>query len=78
MPDADQRLRDAETRLTVLEGKQSAHEDICALRYQGIIERLDANKDQTRRMFWMIAILILSLLGGRQILDTLLNIIPGL
>lgn len=78
MSEDDQRLRAAENRLTILEGKQTAHEDICALRYQGIIERLDANKDQTRRMFWMIAILILSLLGGRQILDTLLNIIPGM
>lgn len=78
MGDDDQRLREAENRLTILEGKQSAHEDICACRYKGIIERLDANKEQSRRLFWMIGALVLALLGGRQVFDTILSMMPGL
>lgn len=72
------RVAGVERQVVQLDGKQKSHEDICAIRYQGIENSMKSVKDELSSIrYWgvraVLALGLLNLVGGHAFLRAALD-----
>lgn len=77
MADIDARIREAENRLTIVEGQILGHEKVCAERYKNLDNKLDDTKNLLKMLIPALIAFCAAVVLGKNTIDAVMSAVGG-